>query len=145
MLRQLCKLALVAALGSAIPGAVFAQTVPPSCKTILDHMPAAVQSGGPTMHRYCGRYANGGEYLVVAYSNYDGKYKAYIATQSSKTVGPAPATLNKGVLVWHVVIAGVTRTVVVTYLLSPSRVLTRIARGTVGSTIILKTDRLARI
>jgi hypothetical protein len=139
------KLALIAALGSAIPGVGFAQTVPPACKTILGHLPAVVQNGGPTMHRYCGRYANGGEYVVVAYSNHGGKYMAYTATQSSKNVEPAPATFKKGVLVWHSVIAGVTRTVVVTYLLSPSHVLTRIARGTVGSTIILETDRLARI
>ncbi len=145
MLSPFCKLALIAALGSAMPGVVFAQTVPPSCKTILGQMPVAVQNGGPTMHRYCGRYANGGEYLVVAYSNHGGKYMAYIATQSSQNVEPAPATFNKGVLVWHSVIAGLTRTVVVTYLLSPSRVLTRIARGTVGSTIVLKTDQLARI
>lgn len=145
MLNPFCKLALISALGSAMPGVVLAQTVPPSCKAILGHMPPAVQNGGPTMHRYCGRFANGGEYLVVAYSNHGGNYMAYIATQSNQNVAPAPATFKNGVLVWHAVIAGVTRTVVVTYLLSPSHVLTRIARGTVGNTIILKTDQLGRI
>jgi hypothetical protein len=145
MLSPFHKLAFVAALGGAIPGVGFAQTIPTACKTILGHMPATVQNGGPTMHRYCGRYANGGEYLVVAYSNHGGKYMAYTATQSDQNVAPAPATFRNGVLVWHSVIAGLTRTVVVTYLLSPGHMLTRIARGTVGSTIILKTDRLLRI
>ncbi len=145
MLGPFRKLAFVAALGSAVPGVGFAQTVPTACTTILSHMAAAVQNGGPTMHRYCGRFANGGEYLVVAYSNHGGKFTAYIATQSDQNVAPAPATFKNGVLVWHSVIAGVTRTVVVTYLLSPGHKLTRIARGTVGSTIILKTDRLVKI
>ncbi len=137
---------LIAALGVAVSVAGFAKNVPAPCNSILSHMDASVQNGGPKMHRYCGRFANGGEYLVVAYSNQGGKYTAYTATQSDQKIEPSPATLNKdGVLVWHAVIAGMTRTVVFTYLLAPNHVLTRIARGTEGATITLKTDRLKRI
>lgn len=139
------KVALVAAVIALLPAAGFAQTVPPACKNILSRMDAAVQNGGPTVHRYCGRYANGGEYLVVAFSKQGGNYTAYTATQSGQDFEPAPARLKHGVLSWHSVIAGVTRTVVITYLFAPNKVLTRIARGTEGATIILKTDRLARM
>lgn len=145
MRSKLRKLTLIVAVGCTLPATGLAHAVPPACKAILSHMDTKVQNGGPTMRRYCGRYANGGEYLVVAYSNHGGKYTAYTATQSSQNIEPAPATFKNGVLVWHSVIAGVTRTVVVTYLFSPSHVLTRIARGTVGATIVLKTDRLTRI
>jgi hypothetical protein len=145
MLSRFRKLTLILVLGSALPATGFAQSVPPACKAILSQMDTRVQTGGPTMHRYCGRFANGGEYVVVAYSNLGGKYTAYTATQSGQSVEAAPATLKDGVLRWHSVIAGVTRTVIVTYRLAPNRVLTRIARGTEGPTIVLKTDQLSRI
>lgn len=146
MLGACRKLVLVAAVGIAVPVAGFAKNVPAACNSILSHMDASVRNGGPTMRRYCGRFANGGEYLVVAYSNQGGTYTAYTATQSDQKIEPSPATLNKdGVLVWHAVRAGMTRTVVFTYLLAPDHVLTRIARGTEGATITLKTDRLMRI
>jgi hypothetical protein len=145
MLRLVRPLTMLVMLIAVLPAAGVAQTVPPACKAILSHMDTSVQKGGPTMHRYCGRYANGGEYLVVAYSDEGGKYVAYTASQTGQNIEPAPARLNRGVLSWHAVIAGLTRTVVFTYLLSPNHVLTRIARGTEGATIVLKTDRLARM
>lgn len=139
-------LALVAAFGVAVPVAGFAKNVPAECTSILSHMDVSVRNGGPTMHRYCGRFSNGGEYLVIAYSHQGGTYTAYTATQSDQNIAPAPARRNNnGVLVWHAVTAGMTRTVVFTYLLAPDHVLTRIARGTEGPTITLKTDRLMKI
>ena len=86
MLSGFRKLTLIVAFGSALPATGFAQIVPPECKTILSHMNIRVQIGGPTIRRYCGRYANGGEYVVVAYSNRGGKYTAYTATQSGQNV-----------------------------------------------------------
>jgi hypothetical protein len=139
------KLTLIVAFGSALPATGFAHVLPPACKTILTRMDVSVQNGGPTMHRYCGRYANGGEYLVVAYSSLGGTYTAYVATQSGQDVKAAPATRRNGVLRWHAVIAGITRTVIVTYRFGPNRVLTRIARGTEGPTIVLKTDPLLQM
>lgn len=145
MLGACRMLAVLGMVGSGLllaPGP--AQAMPPACKVILSHMDHAVQQGGPAMHRYCGRFANGGEYVIVAYSSRNGRYAAYTASQSgSQNVEAAPATLKAGVLHFHSVIAGITRTVVVTYRLEPDRVLTRIARGTQGATIIQKTDKLA--
>ena len=140
------KLALIGAIVGILPVAGFAEPAPPpACETILSHMDISVQTGGRTMHRYCGRYANGGEYLIVAYSDNGGRHTAYTASQSGQNIEPAPARFKNGVLIWHSVIAGTTRTVGVTYLLAPNHVLTRIARGTEGPTIILKTDPLAQM
>jgi hypothetical protein len=146
MATAIRKLALVGVIIGILPVAGFAGPVPPpECETILSHMDKSVKTGGRTFHRYCGRYANGGEYLVVVYSHHGGRYTAYTASQSGQNIKPAPARLKNGVLIWHSVIPGVTRTVVVTYLLASNHVLTRIARGTEGPTIILKTDPLARM
>jgi len=73
-----------------------------ACAAILAKMPPEVQTAGPTLHRYCGNYENGGGHVVIAVSGNAGRYMVYFGSDSAMGTRPLPGTLENGTLTWVV-------------------------------------------
>jgi len=96
------------------------------CAAVLAKMPPEVQTAGPTLHRYCGRYENGGEHVVIIVSDNNGRHMVYFGSESVMGKRPLPGSIEGGTLTWIVRNAiPENPAYTFTYRLGPDNVLTR--------------------